>query len=378
MIDENGIVKIGTVAGVTYGVSIGDLQTVFGTARNDIGQIIVNEDINKWAKFKPLRSNKLGVLTDAERVELNQGLVMTKYTSPADFIAGYENDYAYLRPRGKATYNEWFRFLDFNGYNHLAEGPVSSFACPSGDVIENQDIIVRLYLNPSSQVPTGSLLWSDFDPEEDHLMSEYYFGVIIKTVGSSTYRVLTMDTPIGTGYPIQEMALTLPASLFTLMESYTIYPILSYTPYTTVTQQSAYVTGFYSVPDAEPRTIQIRTVLIMVSIAITDFTATSGSLPGRWSWSLTGAMQVNAGTTVTGEILYRIYEGTYDPETGHYSGDIIESGQFYYGQIPMAPSQVTHTITGTKRTTAPQYLTAVLSYQGRDCSPVTISFEEEL
>lgn len=372
MIDANGIVKIGTVEGVTYGVSIGDLQTVFGTSRNDIGQIIVNENINKWAKFKPIRYNKLGILTDGERVEKNQGLVMTKYISPTEFIGGYEDDYAYLRPRGAGqTPQEWFRFLDFDGYNHEAVGPVSSFACPSGDVVENQDIIVRLYLNPSSQVPDGSLIWSDFNPDDDALLTiaDYYFGVIIHTVGTSTYRTLTMDTAVGTGYPIQERALTLPASLFTVTQSYTIYPILSRDPIA-IGDPAPYRTGFYSVPDAEPRTIQIRTNATFVSIGITAFTATADG--GNFSWSLTGVMQVNGNTTVTGQILYRIYEGTYNPDTGQYSGSIINSGEFYYGQIAMAPNQTTHTKSVSKKgTSGYEYLTAVLSYQGTDCAPVT-------
>lgn len=371
--DSNGRIFIDTSVTPHVGISVSDCQAVFSTSRNTFGDVIANEDINKWAKYKPLRSSKLGVLTDAERVERNHGITMTKYTSPAALVSGYTNDYAYLRPRGKNTYNEWFRRGDFNGYNHYAEGPVSSFSCPSGEVTQGQDLIVRLYLNPSSQVPTGSLLWSDFDPEDDHLMSEYYFGVIIRTGTSSTYRVLTMGTAIGTGYPIQELALTLPASLFSVSNSYTIYPILSYTPYTTVTQQSSYTTGFYSVPDAVPRTITITTILRVVSVSITDFSIQVGA--GRYTWSLSGAVQVNSGTTVTGTINYRIYDGAYDPETHTIGGDIISSGEFYYGQFPVAPDKATHTETGVVRQAVPQYLTAVLSYQGTDCLPVTIENE---
>lgn len=375
--DSNGRIYIDTSVTPNIGISVADCQAVFGTNRNTFGDVITNEAINKWAKYKPLRSSKLGVLTVTERKELNHGLTMTKYTSPSALVAGYTNDYAYLRPRGKTTYNEWFRRGDFNGYNHNAEGPVQSFACPSGDVTENQDIIVRLYLNPSNQVPAGSLVWSDIDPEDaSHPISQYYFGVIIRTGTSSTYRVLTMGTPVGTGNPTQELALTLPASLFSLGSSYTIYPIFSYTAYTSVSSASSYVTGLYSVPDATPQTITITSVARVVSVAITNFSATIGA--GRYSWSLTGAMQVNGNTTITGQIDYRIYDGQYDPVLGTISGSVIESGVFYYGQIAVAPSQTTQTKTGTKMATPPQYLTAVLSYQGTDFLPVTIEVTSDI
>lgn len=365
MIDSNGIVKIGTVSGVTYGVSIDDLQTVFGTSANDIGQIIDEEDINKWAKYKPLRSSKLGILTEAERAALNHGIVLTKYTSPSALVSGYSGDYAYQKPRGLETYGEYYRFLDFDGYNHNAESPILSFQGISGEVTDGTDLIVRLYLNPSSQVPTGSLLWSDLNPGERPL-SQYYFGVIIRTGTSSTYRVITMGTAIGTGYPIQEMALTLPSSLFTVGNSYTLYPILSYTAYTTATSQSSYTTGLFSVPGTTPTTFSVTTIARVVSIAIPEggFTATMGA--GRYYWSLTGVMQVNNGSPVIGQVDFRIYEGQ---DT---TGEVVISGVFYYGEISVAPTKTTHTESGTKLGANPGYLTAVLSYHGTDYLPVTI------
>lgn len=355
--DGNGRIFIGAT-----GVEIADLRAVFHTSRNDPGAIITTAPINKWAKCKPVRSSALDALTDQDRAFVNHGLAMTRYTSPAAIVSGYSDDYQYLRPRGKATYNEWFRLLDFNGYAHYAESPVLSWSCPSGDVAEGTDLIVRLYLNPSA--PAGSIRLSDITPGEDKPFSEYYFGVVIRTGTSSTYRVITMEEQIGTGSSIQERALTLPASLFSVTNDYTIYPIFSYTAYPSVTQQSSYEAGFFSVPGTTPGTIHITTIASFVSVAITDFTAAVGA--GRYAWTLAGAFHVNEGTTVTGEILYRIYEGQST------SGTLVASGQFYYGQIAVLPNQTTHTETGIVRATTPEYLTAVLSYMGNDCLPVTI------
>lgn len=362
--NQNGRIFIDTSTTPNKGVEIADMQSVFGISANDIGQIIDTADINKWAKYKPVRSGKLGILTDAERAELNHGIVLTKYTSPAALVSGYAGDYAYLKPRGMATYGEPYRVLDFNEYNNNAESPVSSFQGISGDVTEGTDLIVRLYLNPSNQVPTGSILWTDLNPGERPL-SQYYFGVIIRTGTSSTYRVITMGTAIGTGYPIQELALTLPASLFAVGNSYTLYPILSYTAYTTATSQSSYTTGLFSVPGATPTTFSVRTIAVVVSYGIPEggFTATMGA--GRYYWSLTGVMQVNNGSPVTGEIDFRIYAGQ---DT---SGEVVISGVFYYGQISVAPAVTSHTESGSRLGSNPGYLTAVLSYHGVDSLPVT-------
>ena len=37
-------------------VSIYDVQQCFGSGRNDVGGLIANVNINKWAKYKPVRS----------------------------------------------------------------------------------------------------------------------------------------------------------------------------------------------------------------------------------------------------------------------------------------------------------------------------------
>ena len=36
-------------------VSIYDVQQCFGTSRNDLGNQISNLDINRWAKYKPVK-----------------------------------------------------------------------------------------------------------------------------------------------------------------------------------------------------------------------------------------------------------------------------------------------------------------------------------
>ena len=101
-------------------------------------------DINKWAKCKPFRFNQWNFASDADRdaarKEMHQGLniptaanagitstrgktYLGELAYRALNVAGTPN-WEYLRPRGVTdVYNEPFRLLDFDGYNHLARQP---------------------------------------------------------------------------------------------------------------------------------------------------------------------------------------------------------------------------------------------------------------
>lgn len=114
----------------------------------NLGLVITNGAINKWAKHKPFRFGKWNFASDAERdadrKEMHQGLLMTTAenagvtstkgkTYLADLayralnVAGTPN-WEYLRPRGVTdVYNEPFRTLDFDDYNHLAEQPFNTY-----------------------------------------------------------------------------------------------------------------------------------------------------------------------------------------------------------------------------------------------------------
>lgn len=120
----------------------------------NLGTIIKNADINKWAKNKSFRHPNVNFDTeeerDAARKEAHQGLAMPTAVNAANIEASDADAYTYLnmlvyqmlhvggvpnwdylRPRGLATYNEPYRVLDFDGYDHKAEQPFSTY-CSKG------------------------------------------------------------------------------------------------------------------------------------------------------------------------------------------------------------------------------------------------------
>lgn len=129
------------------GISINDAQVVLPDSSNDIGNLERSSNINKWAKYKPIRyytmdgNTKvpyLGILTDAMRkgtvIDNNAGIYyglqlsdvqITQDTSTWDNI--HDSDFTYLPPRGFSQ-GEAFRFHDWDGYSSSAvPNPYASF-----------------------------------------------------------------------------------------------------------------------------------------------------------------------------------------------------------------------------------------------------------
>lgn len=204
MANSDGKIYKNKSASPKLGVEVEDMRTVLSASGNDMGQIVTDSDviINKWAKYKPLRSSKLGILTDAERASLNHGLVINKYTTVAG-IEGASGDWEYLRPRGLA-HNEWFRFDDFahesadlRGYNHYAECFVDDADIPSRYVKASGGIRVQINFTPDAQLPQDSIGIADlYDVNGDSFVFEdMYLGVLLSKGGN--YRYKTSDDTIG-------------------------------------------------------------------------------------------------------------------------------------------------------------------------------------
>lgn len=129
---------------ITSPVSFADVNSVLGTRHTSLGLLCTDNNINKWAKYKPVRYNKIGMLTDNERRSVVYGL----YNKPQEYTDIYlarlardcafnplSNYWVYQTPRG-GNFNEPYRLTDFvknpndsgstKGYNANAEVPFAS------------------------------------------------------------------------------------------------------------------------------------------------------------------------------------------------------------------------------------------------------------
>lgn len=108
----------------------GDIAALFGIASGDVGYLIANANINKWAKYKPMGGSSPASLTDADRVALNQGFKVTASGVDYDsiFCSGAEGTFL-IAKQNSADWNyihnnlTWYRVTDFVPYNPSSSTP---------------------------------------------------------------------------------------------------------------------------------------------------------------------------------------------------------------------------------------------------------------
>lgn len=121
--------------------------------------------INKWAKHKPVRfPGKMSPLSDADLASVDYGFDTSTGAGISErggaaalaslistIIANNGATWNYLPPRGMnhpfQGYHEWFRLLDFDGYNHAAKAPFrvpsTGITIPGGPVTGYRDSVVK-------------------------------------------------------------------------------------------------------------------------------------------------------------------------------------------------------------------------------------------
>lgn len=127
MANSQGRIFIDTSTTPPKGVEIADLQHVFGLSSAYLGELITLAVIKKFARFKPIVSSKLGIITANELLLANYGL--TAPSANSDIAAVFGLEWAYTKPTGAP--GGQFRIRDFinpdnvlQGYNHNATSPV--------------------------------------------------------------------------------------------------------------------------------------------------------------------------------------------------------------------------------------------------------------
>ena len=188
--DNNGRIYIGTT-----GVEIADIQAVLGLSNNDIGALIVNGDIKKWAKYKPTRAsgfnnadwwkgqqktiyNSTGYTNG---FKIDNDIVYTSLSAlkTAMSASGWDG-WVYEKPRGKGQgdggADEWFRFKDFNEYRHNAVNPFSGVGLDGDTYPIGLPCPIYVYVNFDSDY---FLDLSDFP-----MFDNWYFGVAVYGGGS--------------------------------------------------------------------------------------------------------------------------------------------------------------------------------------------------
>ncbi len=200
---------------VSAPVSVYDIRSAVSHSSGDLGTLIMNGSINKWAKYKPVRYpvidtvsgqwdyNNNRWLTSATwwKAGGNCGFLIEQFTefgasmtTPGTFMYKLMNQqlgWTYQRPQGGAQ--QPFRFQDFAQYNRNAIAPYGEIGA------------TKIYVQPNgyaqidweiTYVDDDNLKLTDFSISS-HPLSDFYLGILLWS--GNQWRVYTSNIKFGAG-----------------------------------------------------------------------------------------------------------------------------------------------------------------------------------
>lgn len=198
------------------GITTGDIAAVLGRSDADIGQLCADSMglIRMWAKKKPVRYNKWGIIDDTERKSVNQGLdttVATATGNPTNSSSFFYNllhgtlSWTYLRPRGLnpggSSNHEQFRYRDFNGYDNRAVYPPAYPFSLTSVMLGYDEVNLN---NGKLQINFDKRSREDYELSLGDLrmdgtdINNWYFGVLLFYPTNNTY-TYAAQTTVGSG-----------------------------------------------------------------------------------------------------------------------------------------------------------------------------------
>lgn len=140
-------------------IGFGDIGTALGTSSLDLGTLCTHANINMWARRKPIRYNSTAALTDSQLAGTDAEKTAGYYygvhlANTGAIYALHDFTIDYHKPRG-ASYSEWYRAYDFNGYVHNAS-PNIKVSMPTSaysDLEYDYEIGIALLAVESGETP---------------------------------------------------------------------------------------------------------------------------------------------------------------------------------------------------------------------------------
>lgn len=192
-----------------------------------VGGLCTHDNINIWAKQRPVRYNSITPITNAQRASVGCGLDIPTYTNLlalAEAIESGDANWTTQKPRGGA-FKEYYRLSDFYdlensiGYHHRADSDAGWYGWQGGQyettgvfgcVIQRYSEVLRPRHTIFSRMDlddTSSRFCIQFNdiagykPNELYpALGDWYYGLVLyHTQGIGANRIITTERTISTG-----------------------------------------------------------------------------------------------------------------------------------------------------------------------------------
>lgn len=336
-----------------------DLGVVHGTSSGDLGTNVEDGSVNKWAKYKYIRSSKKRI-SDADRQDAYFGLKVTPCGPNGNlstFLSGFTSEWEYLRPRGYA-YNEFERALDTvpdnlsgDGYNSNANCfiNVNDLTLPSNYYTGGggAGITFHVGINAGASLRPGSISINDIKlgGSEGTSFANCYFGLIF--VNGDFKKIITGNTPaqaVGSG-GTGGVEITIAESSGALTGltngvTYSVYPVLSKFEHSSLSNFAN--TDIIVALPLSPFTFKSQPMSTQQNIS---FKAASASLDprGRLTFNFTLGMAATGAAPSSMTATYVVYTASGPDDT---TGTQIASGTVY-GLTTTTDQSVSRTVQST-------------------------------
>ena len=189
---------------ITAPVSIDNVKSILAESSNDLATLCKSDNINKWARYKPIKHNCLFKPTEEQRKEVNYGISNIPYyrllgKMTQDVINGSMQNatnistldtriepWHYQQPIG--GYASPYRLGDFDGYFANASAPIG--AITETEINSSLSGKVSVVFNKNTDT-VSSLTFNDLASDKD--FSNQYLGLCLSDGNKSFYMTQKVD-----------------------------------------------------------------------------------------------------------------------------------------------------------------------------------------
>ena len=160
-------------------ISVSMVKAELGASTNDVGQLCIHPNINRWSKWKPIKFPKIEPLTQQELENSNYGIEIVSSLGDTsnpkalyDMVQNLGYTYKYNKPTGGLS--SPYRLSDFNNYEKSGGVPPISTRARSATVTAYVDRVFK-YRGPEPQP-------SDFLLSKSDLYPSFHRGILLYNV----------------------------------------------------------------------------------------------------------------------------------------------------------------------------------------------------